>query len=72
MPPFGPIKRDRLIRALRQLGFTGPYAGGRHQLMRRGTLTVPLPNPHDEDISVALLKRILHVAGISRDEWEAL
>ncbi len=72
MPTFGPISRDRLIRALRQLGFSGPYAGGNHSIMRRGNHNVPIPNPHEGDISMALLRRILRVAGVSRDEWEAL
>jgi hypothetical protein len=31
MPRFGPIKRRRLIRYLRELGFEGPYVGGKHQ-----------------------------------------
>ena len=29
MPKFGPIKRKDLIRYLQQLGFTGPYSGGK-------------------------------------------
>ena len=38
MPPIGPIKRTDLIRYLRMLGFEGPYAGGKHQYMIKGTL----------------------------------
>jgi hypothetical protein len=38
MPRFGPIKRQDLIRALRQLGFEGPYSGTRHQFMIKGTV----------------------------------
>jgi len=38
MPPFGPIKRKDLIRCLRELGFVGPYSGGRDQFMIRGEL----------------------------------
>jgi hypothetical protein len=37
--------------------------------MRRGNLTVILPNPHEGDIGVGLLTRLLRQAGISRDEW---
>ncbi|RIK43213.1 MAG: hypothetical protein DCC55_06280 [Chloroflexi bacterium] len=33
MAQLGPIKRQRLIQNLRQLGFEGPYAGGNHQYM---------------------------------------
>lgn len=72
MPKFGPIKRNDLIRTFRQLGFDGPFAGGNHEYMIRGTKRVPIPNPHQGDISVGLLRRILDVAGISRQEWERI
>lgn len=72
MPALGPVSRNELIRCLRQLGFDGPYAGGRHQFMVRGERRVPVPNPHSGDIAVPLLIRVLRVAGVSRDEWEAL
>lgn len=45
MPPFGSIKRNELIRALRTLGFEGPYVGGKHQYMIKGTLRLTIPNP---------------------------
>ncbi len=72
MPPFGPITRQDLIRYLRQIGFEGPYAGGKHQYMVRGTLRLVLPNPHRDDIGRDLLSRILEQADISREEWERL
>jgi len=72
MPSFGPVKRPELIRYLRQLGFDGPYAGGRHPFMHRGDITLTLPNPHQGDIGRELLARILRQAGISREQWEAL
>ncbi len=37
MPRLGAIKRRDVIRYLLQLGFEGPFAGGRHQLMFRAT-----------------------------------
>lgn len=40
--------------------------------MQRGTLVIRIPNPHQGDISRALLLRILKQAEISREEWEAL
>ena len=70
MPPFGPIKRRDLIRALRRLGFEGPYAGGNHQFMVKDALKLYIPNPHGGDISRPLLAKILKQAGISKDEWE--
>jgi predicted RNA binding protein YcfA (HicA-like mRNA interferase family) len=54
---------------MRELGFEGPFAGGRHPQMRRGDVTVIIPNPHEGDIGVGLLKRVLQQAGISREEW---
>ena len=65
MPRLGPVRRDDLIRYLRQLGFAGPWSGGKHAFMERGTLTIRIPNPH-------LLARILRQAGISAIEWERL
>ena len=72
MPSFGPIKRKKLIRNLKKLGFEGPYAGGRHQYMVKGETRLVLPNPHQGDIGRDLLARILRQAGISRAEWENL
>ena len=54
---------------MRELGFEGPLAGGRHPQMRRGDLTVIIPNPHEGDIGVDLLRRILRQAGVTREEW---
>jgi predicted RNA binding protein YcfA (HicA-like mRNA interferase family) len=72
MPHFGPIKRRDLVRYLGQLGFEGPYSGGKHQFMTKGEITLRLPNPHRSDIAKELLARILRQAGISREEWEKL
>ena len=54
---------------MRELRFEGPFAGGRHPQMHRDGVTVIIPNPHDGDIGVGLLSRILRQAGVSRDEW---
>jgi predicted RNA binding protein YcfA (HicA-like mRNA interferase family) len=51
MPPLVPLKRRDLIRALRQLGFDGPFPGGNHQYMSKEQLKVTIPNPHRGDIS---------------------
>jgi hypothetical protein len=70
MPPFGPIRRAELVRALRSLGFDGPFSGGKHQFMIRGTVSLRIPNPHQVDIGRDLLARILRQAGVDRDDWE--
>jgi predicted RNA binding protein YcfA (HicA-like mRNA interferase family) len=72
MPAVGPVKRADLIRFLRILGFRGPYAGARHQIMMRGDVTLRIPNPHQGDIGTGLLLRLLKQAGVGRDEWERL
>ena len=72
MPPLGPIKRKDLIHYLRELGFDGPYAGGKHQYMLKGEIKLSVPNPHQSDISRDLLVRILRQGGIDRSEWEKL
>jgi HicA-like toxin of HicAB toxin-antitoxin system len=72
MPALGPTKRQDLIRGLHQCGFDGPFSGGKHQFMKRGSLKLPIPNPHQGDISVSLLKRILAKAGVPEDDWERM
>ena len=72
VPRFGPIQRKDLVRYLRQLGFVGPYSGGKHQFMIKGDITLRLPNPHQSDIGKELLARILRQARIDRNVWESL
>ena len=72
MPKLRPIKCKDLISFLRRLDFTGPYIGGKHEYMQRGQLKVRIPDPHQGDISVGLLKRILEEADVSLQEWEQL
>ncbi len=72
MPRLGPLSRKDLVSHLKQLGFDGPYSGGKHQFMVQGDVTLRLPNPHRGDISIELLSRILRQAGIDKDRWEEL
>jgi len=72
MPRWKPLKRRELIAALRRAEFRGPYSGGRHEFMQRGSLVLTIPNPHGGDISIGLLAIILRQAGIPRGEWEKL
>jgi hypothetical protein len=57
---------------LKELGFSGPYPGGKHAFMERGEYRLRLPNPHQGDIGRSLLAALLQQAGISREEWEKL
>ena len=72
MPAIGPIKRQDLIHYLKEMGFEGPFIGGKHQYMVKGEIKLAVPNPHQADISRDLLIRILRQAGIDKDEWERL
>jgi len=69
MPGIKPISWRDLIRCLRLFGFEGPYSGGRHPYMIKGDLALTIPNPHQGDIGIELLKRILKQAGISPKDW---
>jgi predicted RNA binding protein YcfA (HicA-like mRNA interferase family) len=65
-----PVTRPELIRRLRNLGWSGPYSGSKHQHMVKGSIQLTIPNPHHrKDIGVQLLKIVLNEAEISRDEW---
>ena len=69
MSRLTPVAWQQLVHRLGELGFEGPYAGGRHPQMRRGDLTMIIPNRHEDDIGVALLRRLLRQAGITPEEW---
>jgi predicted RNA binding protein YcfA (HicA-like mRNA interferase family) len=64
------VSRKELIRKFRSLGFAGPYSGGKHQFMVKGSKKVRIPNPHGQDINTGILKEILYQAGILVEEWE--
>jgi len=63
--------RGELIRKLRKLGFAGPFPGGKHSYMKRGTYRQIIPNPHGKEISSELVKAIMRQANISADDWLA-
>jgi predicted RNA binding protein YcfA (HicA-like mRNA interferase family) len=59
-----------VIRKFGALGFDGPHAGSRHLFVRKGTLTVVIPNKHKgDDVRRELLREILKQAGISEQRW---
>jgi predicted RNA binding protein YcfA (HicA-like mRNA interferase family) len=64
-----PISWKQLVDRLLEMGFEGPFQGGKHPYMIRVDLVITLPNPHRSDIGLDLLVRILRRAGISREEW---
>ncbi len=65
-----PVSRREFTRQLRELGWAGPFAGGKHEYMSKGNFSVPIPNPHGSgEISVHKLAEILRELKISREEW---
>ncbi len=40
--------------------------------MRKGTHTVPIPNPHRGDLDWSIVKCVLRQAEIDANEWERL
>ncbi len=65
------ISRKELIRKFKALGYSGPFSGGKHQFMIKGTRKIRIPNPHGSgDINISLVKEIIRQAGISNDEWD--
>jgi predicted RNA binding protein YcfA (HicA-like mRNA interferase family) len=71
MSSLRPIAWRELVGRLRFLGFSGPYQQGKHPFMVRGDQRVGIPNPHEGDVSIDLLTRILRHAAISRQDWES-
>jgi len=41
-----PLSRKELIRKFKVLGYSGPFSGGRHQFMIKGSHKIHIPNPH--------------------------
>jgi predicted RNA binding protein YcfA (HicA-like mRNA interferase family) len=64
------LSRREIVRKFRSLGYSGPFSGGKHQFMKKGSQKIRIPNPHIEDIGVSLIKEILRQSGISPEEWD--
>jgi predicted RNA binding protein YcfA (HicA-like mRNA interferase family) len=65
------ISRKHLIQKFKMLGFEGPFSGGKHQFVKKGSLKVRISNPHgSKDIHDSLLKEILRQAGIAKKDWD--
>jgi len=72
MPKLSPVSWQIFVKKLRSCGFDGPYQEGKHPYMLKRNISITIPNPHDGQISVDLLRRILNQAGISRTDWMKL
>ena len=63
------ISQRNLIKKFKNLGFHGPYSGGRHMFMQKENLSVHIPNQHKGDISKSLIAEILRQANITKEMW---
>lgn len=54
MGDLAPVSWADLVKRLRQLGFDGPYRGGKHPYKVKGDLVLTVPNPHRGGISASL------------------
>jgi len=66
------ISWRKLVQNFRKLGFEGPYSGGRHLFMKKGSLKIHIPSKHKGDISTGLINEILRQAGIDKQGWDNL
>jgi len=67
----GSINYNKFIKKMKKLGFTGPYAGGKHLFIQKEGLDLAIPNPHHrKDIGAGLLARILKQAKISKRKFD--
>ena len=69
MEKLSPVSWDDFVKRLRELGFEGPFRGGKHPKMRKEKLTLIIPNKHEGDLGIGFLTRLLRQAGISKEEW---
>ncbi len=64
-----PVSRREFVKKLRRLGFEGPFSGGKHQFMKKGSFKICVPNPHGKEIGAVLLKQIIKDLRISDEEF---
>lgn len=65
-----PIKYKELIAKLKRHGLSGPFPGGRHPyFLLSDKRRVLVPNDHDYDINIRILKRIIFQLGIKEEEF---
>lgn len=66
------ISWRKLVQNFRKFGFEGPYSGGKHLFMKKGSLKVHIPSKHKGDISASLVNEILRQAKIDKEKWNRL
>lgn len=69
MPKLSPVPRRILINKLRKLRFLGPFPAARHEYMERNKEKIFIPNPHNKDIGLPIVKKIINQLKISNQEF---
>jgi predicted RNA binding protein YcfA (HicA-like mRNA interferase family) len=65
------ISWQDVVRKFRNLGYQGPFSGGKHLFMIKEKQKVRIPNPHkSKDIHIGLVREIIRQAEIEKDQWE--
>lgn len=74
MAKLTPIPAREVICKLRQLGYEGPYGGGKHSAMRHPETgkKIPIPVHANRDLPIGTLREIVSIAKVSVKEWESL
>jgi hypothetical protein len=74
MAGWHPLRRREFVRRLRVLGFSGPYAGTRHEFMVYGKKRQTVPSNAEFSVPQVkfLLRQVEAVLGrkIGVEEWE--
>lgn len=76
MPRWNPCKRSSFVQRLQRLGFTGPFAGTKHQFMVFGQhrLTIPSNSEYSVPQLRMLLREVATILGrtLSQSDWNDL
>lgn len=76
MSRWTPCKRRDFVRRLRQVGFDGPFSGGRHQFMTCGQQRLAIPSNAEYSVPQlrTMIREVEQIIGreIALDEWEQL
>ncbi len=64
------ISWRKMVKKFKNLKFEGPYSGGKHLFIVKGSLKIHIPSNHGSDISVGLINEILKQAKINKKDWD--
>ncbi len=60
MEKLKPVTWLEFVSRMKELGFEGPFYGGKHPKMKRGNQTIIIPNKHESEIGIGFLTRLLN------------